>query len=212
MAVYRFKVVFEDYDDVVREIEIQSKQTFEDLHRVIQQSTGYKPEASSSFYVSNDFWIKGEEIAFMPSAKKIDRGVALMEKSKLSNFIDDPHQKFYYTYNFDRPYDFHIELTKILLDDTTGKVYPQIIRSVGDAPKPLGAVAIPVATESAEEEFDFLHEEGLNPEDGQDFEELDEVDDDVEEIPAADDEQGFDDEFADNEHLEEEEPGSKEEY
>ena len=90
MAVYRFKVVFEDYDDIVREIEIQSKQTFEDLHRAIQQSTGYSPEASSSFYVSNDYWIKGEEIAFMPSAKKIDRGVALMEKSKLSNFIDDP--------------------------------------------------------------------------------------------------------------------------
>jgi hypothetical protein len=25
-----------------------------------------------------------------------------MEKVKLSSFIDDPHQKFYYTFNFDR--------------------------------------------------------------------------------------------------------------
>jgi len=210
MAVYRFKVVFEDYDDVVREIEIQSKQTFEDFHRIIQQSTGYNVESSSSFYVSNDYWIKGDEIAYLPSAKKIDRGVALMEKSKLSNFIDDPHQKFYYTYNFDRPYDFHIELTKILLDDVTATVYPRIVRSVGEAPKPFGAVVAVPVSDAAEEDFDFLHQEGLNPEDAHDLSELDEADD----IPAVDDEpeDEFGEGFADNEHVEDEDHGAKEDY
>lgn len=211
MAVYRFKVSFEDYDDVVREIEIQSKQTFEDFHRAIQQSTGYNAEASSSFYVSNDYWIKGDEIAFQPSPKKVDRGVALMEKSKLSNFIDDPHQKFYYTYNFDRPYDFHVELTKILLDDITNTVYPRVVRSVGDAPKPLGADVVVPAVSDNNEDFDFLHEEGLTPEDTHDFTEIDDVDD----VPAVDEEEPedeFGEEFADNEHLEDEDHGAKEEY
>lgn len=210
MAVYRFKVVFEDYDDVVREIEIQSKQTFEDFHRIIQQSTGYNVESSSSFYVSNDYWIKGDEIAYLPSAKKIDRGVALMEKSKLSNFIDDPHQKFYYTYNFDQPYDFHIELTKILLDDVTATVYPRIVRSAGEAPKPFGAVVAVPVSDAAKEDFDFLHEEGLNPEDAHDLSELDEADD----IPAVDDEpeDEFGEGFADNEHVEDEDHGAKEDY
>jgi len=213
MAVYRFKVVFEDYDDIFREIEIQSKQTFEDLHRAIQQSTGYSPESSSSFYVSNDYWIKGDEIAFMPSAKKIERGVALMEKSKLSNFIDDPHQKFYYTYNFDRPYDFHVELIKILLDDTTGKVYPQIVRSVGDAPKPFGTTIPAPAAAAAGDDFDFLHEEGLNPEDGAEFAALEEeeVDDDLPAV-AEDEEDEFGDEFADNEHMEDEDLSAKDDY
>ncbi|RYY08313.1 MAG: hypothetical protein EOP43_00335 [Sphingobacteriaceae bacterium] len=207
MAVYRFKVTFEDYDDVVREIEIQSKQTFEDFHRTIQQSTGYNVEVSSSFYVSNDFWIKGEEIAFMPSAKKTDRGVALMEKSKLSSFIDDPHQKFYYTYNFDRPYDFHIELIKILLDDVTATVYPRIVKSVGDAPKPFGAVTtVPIADENAED-FDFLHEEGLNPEDAEDFTEVD----DAEGVSLDEDADEFAAEFDDNEHPEEDR-NEKDEY
>jgi len=210
MAVYRFKVVFEDYDDVVREIEIQSKQTFEDFHRIIQQSTGYNVESSSSFYVSNDYWIKGDEIAYLPSAKKIDRGVALMEKSKLSNFIDDPHQKFYYTYNFDQPYDFHVELTKILLDDVTATVYPRIVRSAGEAPKPFGAVVAVPVSDTAKEDFDFLHEEGLNPEDAHDLSELDEADD----IPAVDDEpeDEFGEGFADNEHVEDEDHGAKEDY
>lgn len=202
MAVYRFKVVFEDYDDIVREIEIQSKQTFEDFHRIIQQSTGYNAEISSSFYVSNDYWTKGEEIAFLPSAKKTDRGVSLMEKSKLNNFIDDPHQKFYYTYNFDRPYDFHVELTKILLDDTTATVYPRITRSTGDAPKPFGAVVVvPATEESSEEDFDFLNEEVLTPEDTHDFSELDED----EGVPSSDEEvqdDEFAEDFPENENLE----------
>lgn len=207
MAVYRFKVVFEDYDDVVREIEIESKQTFEDFHRIIQQSTGYNAEASSSFYVSNDFWIKGEEIAFMPSAKKNGRGVALMENAKLSSFIDDPHQKFYYTYNFDRPYDFHIELIKILLDDASATVYPRIVRSVGDAPKPFGTVAATPASEETSEDFDFLHEEGLNPEDAEDFTEVD----DAEGVPLDEDVDEFAEEFDDNEHPEEH-SNEKDEY
>jgi len=54
MALYRFKVTFEDYDDVSREIDVKSNQTFEDLHRAIHKSTGYDAEFSSSFYISND--------------------------------------------------------------------------------------------------------------------------------------------------------------
>src|SRR5476651_2750419 len=132
MALYRFKVTFEDYDDVTREIDIKSTQNFEDLHRAIHQSTGYNAEFSSSFYISNDQWIKGEEITYLPNQKRIDRGVSLMEKIKLSSFIYDPHQKFYYTFNFDRPFDFHVELIK-LLDETPGVTYPHVAKINGEA-------------------------------------------------------------------------------
>ncbi|HEY0176461.1 MAG TPA: hypothetical protein VGC08_08785, partial [Pedobacter sp.] len=95
MAIYRFRISFEDYDEVIREIDIKSTQTFEDLHKAVHRSTGYSTEKSSSFYVSSDHWIKGDEIAYLPHQRKIDRGVALMENAKLSSFIEDPHQKFY---------------------------------------------------------------------------------------------------------------------
>src|ERR1700712_1485501 len=172
MALYRFRVTFEDYDDVMREIDVKSNQTFEDLHRAIHQSTGYNPEFSSSFYISNDQWIKGEEITYLPSQKRVDRGVSLMDKVRLSSFIDDPHQKFYYTFNFDRPFDFHVELMKIILDETPGTTYPAVIRSVGEAPKQfgnsLGSSVIPPVSE----EFDFLNEMAFNPEDAEDFSEV----------------------------------------
>lgn len=161
MAIYRFKISFEDYDDVVREIDIKSNQTFEDLHHAIHQSTKYNAETSSSFYVSNDHWIKAEEISYLPSERKINNGVALMSNSKLSAFIDDPHQKFYYTYNFERPLDFHVELIKIILNDEPGKTYPYVFKSTGEAPRLAGTGLVPpVAVVS--EEFDFLNEMDYN--------------------------------------------------
>lgn len=213
MAIYRFKISFEDYDDVVREIDIKSTQTFEELHRAIHASTGYPVEVSSSFYVSNDFWIKGEEIAFLPNARKTEKGIAIMEQTKLSKFIDDPHQKFYYTYNFDRPFDFHVELMKIMLEEDDQKAYPALFRSSGHAPKIPGSVVIPVVgsnTPNLVDDFDFLNDEDFDPEQ---LEEVDHLDDmsmdtpaqkssqETEEAESEEEEDEFMDEFSDNEQY-----------
>ncbi|NHA04764.1 plasmid pRiA4b ORF-3 family protein [Mucilaginibacter sp. HC2] len=207
MALYRFRVTFEDYDDVMREIDVKSNQTFEDLHRAIHQSTGYNPEFSSSFYISNDQWTKGEEITYLPNQKRIDRGVSLMNNVKLLSFIDDPHQKFYYTFNFDRPFDFHVELMKIILDETPGTIYPAVIKSVGEAPKQFGNVFNPTVIPPTNEDFDFLNEMTFNPEDAEDFSEVTdtEVDDLPEEKHEAEEEEEdeFGNEFADDEGFDE---------
>jgi hypothetical protein len=204
MALYRFKVSFEDYDEVTREIDVKSNQTFEDLHNAIHKSTGYNPEYSSSFYISNDQWLKGEEITYLPNQRRIDRGIALMEKVKLSNRIDDPHQKFYYTFNFDRPFDFHVELMKIILDETPGVTYPAIIKSVGDAPRQFVTVADAetAATAATDDDFDFLHEMGINAEDTDDFSEVTETGEAAAEEHGEDEEDEFGGEFADDEGFE----------
>ncbi|RCH56573.1 hypothetical protein DJ568_01560 [Mucilaginibacter hurinus] len=210
MALYRFRITFEDYDDVVREIDVKSNQTFLDLHYAIHKSTGYNPEYSSSFYISNDQWIKGEEITYLPNQRRIDRGVPLMEKVKLSSFIDDPHQKFYYTFNFDRPFDFHVELMKIILEEAPGVTYPQVVKSAGEAPKQFGNAFNPdalAAASASTDEFDFLNEQGdYNPEDTEDFSEVDETGEAVggEEEQEEDE---FGDEFSDNEGFEDERSG-----
>src|ERR1700756_767268 len=172
MALYRFRITFEDYDDVMREIDVKSNQTFEDLHRAIHQSIGYNPDYPSSFYISNDQWTKGEEITFMPNQRRIDRGVVLMDKVRLSARIDDPHQKFYYTFNFDRPFDFHVELMKIILEDAPGVTYPSVTKAVGEAPKQFGNVFNPVNLSAASEEFESFDDSGFNPEEAEDLTEV----------------------------------------
>lgn len=172
MAIYRFRVTFEDYEDVSREIDMPSKGTFLELHQQIQNSIGYDSDRSSSFYVSNDQWKKGTEIAYMPSERKEKQGVLRMESIRLSKFIDDPHQKFYYTYNFDRPYDFHVELAKILKEEE-GKEYPSVFRKVGEAPKSLTAAALALLDEEEDDDEDVVEENaeeyGVDPEDDLDL-------------------------------------------
>ncbi|TCD11165.1 hypothetical protein EZ449_06625 [Pedobacter frigidisoli] len=207
MAIYKFRITFEDFDDVVREIDIKSNQTFEDLHKAIHKSTGYNAEKSSSFYVSTDNWLKGDEIAYLPSERKKDR-VVLMENSKLSGFIEDPHQKFYYIYNFDRPYEFHVELVKIVLDPDPNIEYPFLAKSSGEAPRIIdknSVGATDIAAVAAASEFDFLNELNFIPEDTDELEAMGEMG--INESEADEDEESesdeFGDEFSDGDNFEE---------
>ncbi len=200
MAIYRFKISFEDYDDVVREIDIKTTQTFEDLHRAIHRSTGYNADKSSSFYVSTDNWIKGDEIAILPNQRKIDNGVTLMEKAKLSSFIEDPHQKFYYIYNFERPFDFHVELVKIILENDPNIEYPFLVRSIGEAPKIIeknNASGFAVASSSSSSDFDFLNEMDFVPEDTEELEAMGGRGINAEEVDDGQEEEEEKDEFGD---------------
>lgn len=189
MAVYRFKISFEDYDDVVREIDIKSNQTFKDLHFFFLKQIGYDPEKPSSFYVSNDQWIKNEELAYLPTQRKIDNGVALMENSRLSRFIDDPHQKFYYVYNFDKPYELHVELIKILDNDAT-KEFPSLFKAIGEAPK----IIVPFM--SPDDDFDADDADELDDNDMTlaSDDELDSLNTDTEGDDGDNDEEGGDEE------------------
>ncbi len=196
MAIYRFRISFEDYDEVTREIDIKSNQTFKDLHFFFLQNVGYDPEKASSFYVSNDQWIKNEELAYLPIQRKVDQGVALLENSKLFKFIDDPHQKFYYIYNFEKPLEFHVELIKIL-DNNPALELPSLFKSVGEAPR-ISAPIIGSADEITGDEEDFdddIDEIAIIADD----DELDGLNTDTEVDAETEEEDEFADEFSDNE-------------
>ncbi len=193
MAIYRFKVSFEDYEDIYREIDMPSRSTFLDLHEAIHRTTAYPTEVSSSFYVSNDQWKKGTEIALLPSDRKIAAEVLLMDAIRMSKFIDDPHQKFYYIYNFDRPYDFHVELIKILKEEE-GKEYPAIFKSIGAAPKIAGFATLAEAALKEDDEDLFDEDETVyGVDDEEDFDLFD--DDETEEGESGEKSSGFEDEY-----------------
>jgi len=192
MAIYRFRVSFEDYDEIIREIDVLSKHTFLDLHFAIQKALGYDPEKPSSFFISNDQWKKGEEFTYLPSDQKIKKGALLMENTRLNKHIDDPHQKFYYTYNFERPFDFHVQLIKILKEEE-GKEYPSLFKSIGKSPKPFNNTTLTddtIGEEEPKNEFDFLNDLGYDNADEEDFDMMDDdaPSDEFPEEPTSDNE------------------------
>lgn len=149
MAVYRFKVYFEDDESVVREIEIKSTQTFEDFHNIIQQAIGFDGSHLSSFFVSNDTWRRGKEIVLLHKSHSKGLKGTWMHETKLAAYMEDPHQKFIYEFDPDGAnWILQAELMKIIPEAQV--TYPRVNKSVGAAPaqyKVTSAAEIPVLEE-----------------------------------------------------------------
>jgi hypothetical protein len=144
--IYKFRLQFEDYDDVYRDIEIKSVQTFEALHNAIQKAIKFDGTQMASFFMSNDNWRKGTEIVLMDLSEDGKGTKAEMHSSVLADFIDDPHQKILYEMDNIAPntssWVIGLELIKISADDPK-VTYPVCVKTVGEPPKQYKITAIP---------------------------------------------------------------------
>lgn len=164
MAIYKFRVTFEDQDDVSREIEVKGVHTFRELADCVLRSVGFDDKHSGSFFISDDFWRFGPEYVWKDTdretglnGKKKDAPLKMMEKAKVVNHIDDPHQKFIFVYDYKEQWTFHIELGKIV-NEESGTVYPRCSRSLGVAPKQYKQV-LPPPSEDEEDLMSKLRKE-----------------------------------------------------
>lgn len=138
MAVYKFKVTFEEYDDIFRVIEIKSTQTFFELHKAILDAIGFDQKQMASFYMSNDSWKKEQEITLEDMSDDADDKsipLPIMKDSRLNMFINDPHQKIIYVYDFLAMWTLKLELTGIEMKEKAGIKYPVCSKTVGLSPK-----------------------------------------------------------------------------
>ncbi len=142
MAVYKFKIFVEDNEDIYREIEILSGQTFDDFHNAIQDAFKFDKKHAASFFVSDDYWRKDQEITLRQEdlpldADEIKKNVSpkkLMLATKIAKYIDNPRQRFMYVFDPAVKWAFCIELMKILPDNPK-MIYPVCVKTIGSAPK-----------------------------------------------------------------------------
>jgi hypothetical protein len=135
MAIYRFHVEIEDYEGISREIDVKSTQTFEDLHYAILRAYGFDLKHPASFFYSDDLWHMEDEIAFKDIQYSVISDAMPMNKTRISDFIDDPHQRFLYVYQSDEGWAFLVELVGIDTGNGDGGTYPRMVKSAGEAPK-----------------------------------------------------------------------------
>lgn len=142
MAAYRFKVSLEDNEDIFRDIDIKAAQSFEQFHTIIQEAFKFDAKHSASFFVSDDYWRKGQEITLRKEdlpleeeeiRKKVEPK-KLMGETKIAKHIEQPHQRFVYVFDPIVQWSFLIEMIKIV-DDNPKLSYPSIIKSIGTSPK-----------------------------------------------------------------------------
>jgi len=142
MYTYKFRLLFDDVEDFVRDYEILAEQTFKDFHDIILQSiSGLDMRELASFYVCDRRWEKAKEITLidMDEDENLDKSIAylpkyVMSEAILSDFIDDPHQRLIYEYDFLNIKTFYVELLKAFESDPE-KAYPRCTFSSGEMPK-----------------------------------------------------------------------------
>lgn len=145
--IYRFKVWFEDQEDIIRWIDIKPAHTLLQFHQIIQESIGFDGKELASFFVSDDRWRRLKEIQLDPSANAVNSGDVvyksqtigghqpiLMETIKIRELVNDPHQRFVYVTDYATLWTLYCELVSIVEPDAK-KTYPSIFRSEGKAPR-----------------------------------------------------------------------------
>ncbi len=145
MQVYRFRLLYEEQDDFLRDIEIKPGQTFKDFHDSILQSVDIEGKELASFFICDPQWNKQREVTLIDMGLKIpdtdvdddDRKpikvpipVMIMAEVKIREVIEDPHQRILFEYNFLNPVTFFIELMKIV-DGDPKKTYPLCVKKEG---------------------------------------------------------------------------------
>ncbi|MCX7729216.1 MAG: plasmid pRiA4b ORF-3 family protein [Bacteroidia bacterium] len=134
MSVYRFKIYWEEDNDVERIILIKPNQTFYDFYTIITESFELNnKEASSSFFTSDDYWDKHIEITL--KEEDTQQGEKLMHKTSISSLIEQPKQKFIFVYDEQLQLTFYIELIKIEPDANSPDTFPKIISAKNKIPK-----------------------------------------------------------------------------
>jgi hypothetical protein len=135
MAGLKFRVLLDSQDktEVFRDILISDSDNLESFYRAIVDAYQFSQEQMASFYVSNDQWDKGHEIAlFDMSFGDDDQKIPdVMSSTTVEEFIEAKDQKFILVHDFMRMWIFLIEL--IGYQEATPE-RPIVKLSVGNAP------------------------------------------------------------------------------
>ena len=145
MHIYKFRLLSEDHEEFIREIEILGKQTFKDFHDIISECAAIDKNELASFHITNQAWRKQKEITLIDMMAG-DDGIDdeddrreentapptfLMEDSRIRNFIEDPHQRMLFEYDFVDLKRLYIELMGIWKKEVLDQEYPLCSLSKG---------------------------------------------------------------------------------
>lgn len=144
MHIYKFRLLTAENDEFVRDIEIKANQTFKDFHDMISKCVKMNGNELASFHICDQSWTKSKEITLMDMRmeNELEEGssetpasveeIFLMENSRISDFIEEPHQRMVYEYDFLDMTTLFIELAGVWKIQDENTIYPQCIHKEGD--------------------------------------------------------------------------------
>ncbi len=133
-TIYTFRVLIDtaEEEDVFRDIAIAADAPFEQLHLAIQDAFGFDNSQMASFYLADEYWDRGKEIALMDVSSG-DQPVLAMSETPINQLIGNEQRRALYVFDFLLLWTFFVELVS---EETPNPDfnYPMLMIEVGEAP------------------------------------------------------------------------------
>ena len=130
--IYKIRIILDAEDDIFRDVEIEAKNTLEDLHNTITQSFGFMGNEMASFYTCDEKWNQQEEIALF-DMEEFGAPSRLMSETTLQDVLTEENPRLIYVYDYFSLWTFFVELADMAKEED-GRIYPNILFSFGVLP------------------------------------------------------------------------------
>lgn len=176
MIIY-LRILSDEKDDFVKEIAIDDKLSFADLHNFIQELLGYDASQMASFFTTDKDWNKEIEITLFDMADGLNDNLRVMHDTVITEYLFEEGQRFLYVFDFFSERAFFIETIKLVEGELKK---PMCYRNEGEAPHQIeiGNFDGTIKNES----IDFHESEYDDTLDSLDFSSLEDIDQDNENL------------------------------
>lgn len=156
--IFKFRIISDEVELFVRNIEIQSSATFLDLHESIQKSVGYDSSQLASFYLADADWSREEQITLLDMTDG-ETDMMLMSEERLDSHLCAVNENLVYVFDFFSDRAFYVSVAEIKEEDS-GVTYPLSIGAIGDAPDQIAMGDLAADMEAMAAEFDKMDKGG----------------------------------------------------
>ena len=119
MHIYKFRMLSDENENFIRDIEIQATQTFSDFHNTISDCVEVNGNELASFHICDQKWQKMEEITLLDMGEDVkkennaEKIVAVMNDAVITRSYFRAQPKTFYEYDFLNMKTFFIELLSV---------------------------------------------------------------------------------------------------
>ena len=134
MMIFKFRILSDENDHFVRDIEVGYDMNLFELHGFICKTVDFDSKEIASFFLADRNWERGREFTLidMGEEENDDLPVA-MESVSLGQIVHKHGERLIYMFDFMSERALFMELTGSDKADPAAK-YPRIVHSEGDAP------------------------------------------------------------------------------
>lgn len=133
--IYKFRILSNEEEKFMREIDVPANITFLDLHKAVQEAVGYDQSQMCSFFISDENWEKGIEITLFDMGDTLDQEKKVMENSIISDCLKKSGQRLLYVFDFFSERAFFIELVQLIENPKDSTDIIVCVKSEGKAPE-----------------------------------------------------------------------------